>query len=143
MRFWANQMRSSANRAIRAVAILAALAMGTMGGRSAAQMPTGSQTQQPPLLPSSQTQTQSPITGPNLDTLDPAEMARLRVLREKQMNDERRKKLVADTERLLELSTELKTEVDKSTKNELSVTVVQKAAEIERLAHDVKARMTQ
>jgi hypothetical protein len=130
---------------MRVGAVGAALGLGVMGIRSsAAQMPgSGSQIQQPPLLPSSQTQTQSPITAPNLDTLDPAEMARLRVLREKQMNDERRRKLVADTERLLELSTELKTEVDKATKNELSVTVVQKAAEIERLAHDVRTRMTQ
>jgi hypothetical protein len=54
---------------------------------------------------------------------------------------ERHKRLVADSDKLLQLATELKAEVDKSTKNEMSVTAVKKAAEIEKLAHDVKERM--
>jgi len=54
---------------------------------------------------------------------------------------ERHKRLVADSDRLLQLATELKAEVDKSTKNEMSVTAIKKAAEIEKLAHDVKDRM--
>ena len=55
--------------------------------------------------------------------------------------DERHKRIVADTARLLALSTELKADVDKTTKNELSLDVIRKAAEIEKLAHDVKERM--
>ena len=55
--------------------------------------------------------------------------------------DDRRKHLMADTEKLLQLSTELKSEVDKTSKDELSIDVVRKAAEIEKLAHDVKERM--
>ncbi len=43
--------------------------------------------------------------------------------------------------KLLQLATELKEEVDKSTKNEMSVTAIKKAAEIEKLARDVKDRM--
>jgi hypothetical protein len=35
----------------------------------------------------------------------------------------------------------LKADVDKSTKNELSIAVINKAAEIEKLSHDVKERM--
>ena len=55
--------------------------------------------------------------------------------------DERHKRLLADTARLVELTNELKTEVDKASKDELSLDVVRKAAEIEKLAHDVKDRM--
>lgn len=39
---------------------------------------------------------------------------------------------------LLKLATELKTEVDKTTRNELSVTVVRKASQIEKLARKVR-----
>lgn len=55
--------------------------------------------------------------------------------------DERRKRLLADTAKLLQLSTELREQVNKSAKDELSLDVVRKAAEIEKLARDVKERM--
>ncbi len=55
--------------------------------------------------------------------------------------NERRTRLLADTARLVALSTELKEEVDKTSKDELSLDVVRKAAEIEKLARDVKERM--
>ena len=56
-------------------------------------------------------------------------------------NAERQKKLVTDTETLLRLATELKRDVDKTDKNTLSVDVIKKAEEIEKLAHNVKERM--
>ncbi len=56
-------------------------------------------------------------------------------------NAERQKRLVTDTEKLLSLATELKQDVDKTDKNTLSVDVVRKADEIEKLAHNVKERM--
>ena len=56
-------------------------------------------------------------------------------------NTDRQKKLVSDTDKLLSLATELKQEVDKTDKNTLSVDVVKKADEIERLAHSVKEKM--
>jgi hypothetical protein len=56
------------------------------------------------------------------------------------MND-RQKKIVDDTAKLLQLANELKTDVDKTTKDEMSLDVIRKADEIERLAHDVKQRM--
>ncbi len=59
----------------------------------------------------------------------------------KQRNLDRQKRLVADTDKLLQLAQELKTEVDKSNKDTLSVTVVKKAEEIEKLAKSVKERM--
>lgn len=60
---------------------------------------------------------------------------------EKMREDDRRKRLLADTARLVALSNELQSEVDKASKDELSLDVVRKAAEIEKLAHDVKERM--
>jgi hypothetical protein len=54
---------------------------------------------------------------------------------------ERQKKLVADTDKLLALATELKTDVDKTNQNILSMDVIKKADEIEKLAHSVKERM--
>ena len=56
-------------------------------------------------------------------------------------NIDRQKRLVADTDKLLELATDLKQQVDKSTKDTLSVDVIKKADEIEKLAHSVKERM--
>ncbi len=67
----------------------------------------------------------------------PGNAARMQKMRE----EERHKKLVADTARLVALTGELKAEVEKSSKDELSLDVVRKAAEIERLARDVKERM--
>ena len=56
-------------------------------------------------------------------------------------NTDRQKRLVADTDKLLSLATELKQQVDKTDKNTLSVDVVKKADEIEKLAHSVKEKM--
>lgn len=46
-----------------------------------------------------------------------------------------------DTDKLLKLSVELKDFVDKSDENVLSLDVVKKAEEIEKLAHSVKEKM--
>lgn len=56
-------------------------------------------------------------------------------------NTERQRRLIADTDKLLVLATELKLDVEKTDKNILSVDVVKKADEIERLAKSVKDRM--
>jgi hypothetical protein len=60
---------------------------------------------------------------------------------ERLRNTDRQKQLVLDTERLLALANELKVDVDKSTKNTLSLDVIRKADEIEKLAHAVKEKM--
>lgn len=59
----------------------------------------------------------------------------------KTRNVERQKQLVDDTQKLVALANELKTDVDKSSKDTLSLDVVRKADEIEKLAHNVKDRM--
>jgi hypothetical protein len=53
-----------------------------------------------------------------------------------------RKKLIADESALLlKLATDLKSEVDKTDKDTLSINVIRKADTIEKLAHDVKEKM--
>ena len=59
----------------------------------------------------------------------------------KARDNERQKRLVADSEKLLALATELHEEVIKTDKNILSVDVVRKAAEMEKLSRDLKERM--
>jgi len=59
----------------------------------------------------------------------------------KKANQERQLALKRDTEKLLKLSTELKDYVDKTNENMLSLDVVKKAEEIEKLAHSVKTKM--
>lgn len=60
---------------------------------------------------------------------------------EKQWNKDRQAKLKADTDKLLELATQLKQQVDKSNENVLSLDVIKKAEQIEKLAHSVQERM--
>lgn len=60
---------------------------------------------------------------------------------EKKANEQRHADLKRETDKLLQLSTELKQYVDKSNENILSVDVVKKAEEIEKLAHSVKVKM--
>jgi len=55
--------------------------------------------------------------------------------------DDRQAKIAKDSARLLELANELKAEVDKTNKDEMSLNVIRKAEEIEKLAHDLKQRM--
>jgi hypothetical protein len=59
----------------------------------------------------------------------------------KKANIERQAALKNDTERLVKLADELKEYVDKSNENVLSLDVMKKAEEIEKLARSVKEKM--
>ena len=59
----------------------------------------------------------------------------------KKANRERQAQLQRDTDNLVKLANELKQYVDKSNENTLSLDVVKKAEEIEKLAHSVKEKM--
>jgi hypothetical protein len=59
----------------------------------------------------------------------------------KKATKERIAALKSDTDRLLKLSVELKQSVDKSDENVLSLDVIKKAEEIEKLARSVKEKM--
>jgi hypothetical protein len=83
---------------------------------------------------------------PSIDGHDPSEppdpmLAKQQADRARAALDERQRKIVDDTAKLLQLATELKQDVDKSNKNQMSLEVIRKADDIERLAHDVKTRM--
>jgi hypothetical protein len=56
-------------------------------------------------------------------------------------NAERKKQLCDESAELLTLAMDLKAEVDKTNKDMLSLNVIRKADEIEKLAHNVKEKM--
>ena len=59
----------------------------------------------------------------------------------KKANLDRQAALKNDTDKLVKLAGELKDYVDKSNANVLSLEVLKKAEEIEKLAHNVKEKM--
>jgi len=61
--------------------------------------------------------------------------------REKKFNEERQAQLKRDTDKLFQLATQLKQAVDKSNENTLSLEVIKKAGEIEKLAKNVREKM--
>lgn len=72
--------------------------------------------------------------------MDPDQEKRAHELAKK-MNQERQAQLKRDTDTLLKLATELKQYVDKSNADTLSVEVIQKADQIDRLARSIKDKM--
>lgn len=88
-------------------------------------------------------QTGSGPLGPTPQT-SPQEDPRQAELKRKMMkeaNKQRQAQIQKDTEKLLKLATELKEYVEKTNQDILSVDVVKKADEIEKLAHSVKEKM--
>ena len=87
------------------------------------------------------TRGQHPDDFPNEDPVVREHREKLEKVMEKKANQERQAQLKQDTEKLLQLSTELKQYVEKTNENVLSVNVIKKAEEIEKLAHSVKEKM--
>ena len=56
---------------------------------------------------------------------------------------ERRKQIADESTRLLALAIDLKAEVDKTNRDTLSISVIRKADEIEKLAHNVRDKLKQ
>jgi len=96
----------------------------------------------PAQLPDSSEQQGAPQRGdiPSFPAEDEAHI-RMQHDMEKKAAKERVVALKNDTEKLLKLSTELKAYVDKSDENVLSLDVIKKAEEIEKLAKSVKDKM--
>jgi TolA-binding protein len=84
-----------------------------------------------------------PSQLPENQAPSPEDEARSKLEKEmaKKANQDRQAALRKDTDRLLKLATELKEYVDKTNENMLSMNVVKKAEEIEKLAHSVKDKM--
>ena len=59
----------------------------------------------------------------------------------KKQNELRQQEIKKDTDKLLELANELKQYVDKTNENIISLDVIKKAEQIEKLAHTVKDKM--
>ena len=74
------------------------------------------------------------------NTEDPWTLQQKRDMVKKQ-NELRQQDIKKDTDKLLALATELKHYVDKTNESVLSLDVVKKADEIEKLAHNVKEKM--
>ena len=56
---------------------------------------------------------------------------------------ERQKRIAADTAKLVQLTNELKAQLDQAPSNQLSMDLVRKSAEIEKLAHDLNSWLKQ
>ena len=94
-----------------------------------------------PMLSFSQNPNQNPhLHNPSAAPDDPDRQALDKEMLKK-ANQERQAQLRRDTERLYQLSTQLKQYVDKSNENTLSLDVIKKAEEIEKLARSVKEKM--
>jgi hypothetical protein len=115
----------------------AALVVVMLAGASRLQAYRTQQTS--PVVPTPQPPIGSPSSVGTHDA-DPM-LAHQQETRIRMAEDERHKRMVLDADKLLELATELKSDVDKSTKNETSVSALKKAEEIEKLAHDVRERL--
>lgn len=145
------QIRSTINGAVL-LGIVLAVGISAMGNKLAAQNQThgghNNSNGAPPVTtqPISPVSTTQPGMLPPLDSsassiTDPGVRAHMDAERLKAANDDRHKKIVTDVDKLISLSNELKTDVDKASKDELSLDVIRKAQEIEKLAHDVQGRM--
>ena len=95
----------------------------------------GAQEQSPPLVRSDAPHPpQTPRSEDDWSAQQQKDLAR-------KLNLQRQEDIKKDAEKLLELATELKQSVDKSTENTLSLDVIKKADQIEKLAKAVKEKM--
>lgn len=81
--------------------------------------------------------------NPPFGTPPPKDDQRIQIEKDmaKKANEQRQAQIRRDSEQLLKLATELKQYVDKSNENILSMEVIRKSEEIEKLAHSVKEKM--
>jgi hypothetical protein len=114
--------------------LLSLAAIALLTGAAPGQQPSGGDMGKPYLLPEANR------------LPDANDQMKLRDKEAKQQNfdaanAERKKQLSDDSIKLLTLAMALKAEVDKTNKDMLSLNVIRKADEIEKLAHNVKEKM--
>jgi hypothetical protein len=88
-----------------------------------------------------QTAPPRPILQPPSNSDETAWEAQQKKEMAKKINLQRQDEIKKDTGKLLELATELKQSVDKTDENTLSLEVIKKAEQIEKLARSVKEKM--
>jgi len=86
------------------------------------------------------------LPTPNNQPPDPNAQMLMRDQQSKQrnfaaVNAERKKQIAEDSAKLMKLAADLRAEVDKTTRDTLSLNVIRHADEIEKLAHSVKEKM--
>ena len=117
----------------RSIPMLLTCLLFSLSGAAQAHGNPSTQNPPPPSFP----------TQPGTTTGAPEDAAQQRIADEmaKKANLARQAALKNDTDKLLKLAEELKVSVDKSSANVLSLDVIRKAEEIEKLAHSVKDKM--
>jgi hypothetical protein len=132
-------MRGSLSRLRSTIGFLAAillLAAAYRGGNAV------SQTQPPSQLPTLPGQNGGrPPFGQESDTNPDPNLRRAQQEAAAKRNVERQKKLVAESNRILQLAQELNADVDPAGKDPLPSTIAKKAEEVEKLARSVKDLM--
>lgn len=142
------RMRAAGWKRIQGVAksgAMLVLLTGAMGLSGVAMAQRGAPHPPPTNQPVTPPNTTSPGVLPPMDfpdtTPDGGIRGRMEEGRVKGLNDDRHKRLASDVDKLVSLTNELKADLSKTTKDELSLDVIRKAQEIEKLAHDVQNRM--
>jgi hypothetical protein len=129
----------------KTLSLVACIAFTALIPRGVRGEPGGTQIVVPIVVPIMQ----SPGMGPDQTRPSPGarpdeeDEGRLRAERDmaKRANQQRQAQLKRDTEHLLKLANELQEYVEKSNESILSLDVIKKAEEIEKLAHSVKEKM--
>src|SRR3954464_7813360 len=83
----------------------------------------------------------APAAGPQVETRQDPAQKEMQDRMAREANKKRQQDIREETDKLFQLATELKAAVDKSNENLLSLDVVRKADEVEKLAKKVKEKM--
>jgi len=83
----------------------------------------------------------SPAASPQVETRQDPAQKEMQDRMAREANKKRQQDIREQTDKLFQLATELKTAVDKSNENLLSLDVIRKAEEVEKLAKKVKEKM--
>ena len=82
-----------------------------------------------------------PAASPQVETRQDPAQKEMQERMAREANKKRQQDIREETDKLFQLATELKAAVDKSNENLLSLDVVRKAEEVEKLAKKVKEKM--
>ena len=83
----------------------------------------------------------APASAPQYETRQDPSQKEMQDRMMREANKKRQQDIREDTDKLFQLATELKAAVDKTNENLLSLDVVRKADEVEKLAKKVKEKM--
>jgi hypothetical protein len=83
----------------------------------------------------------APAASPQIETRQDPAQKEMQERMAREANKKRQQDIRQETDKLFQLATELKTAVDKTNENLLSLDVVRKAEEVEKLAKKVKEKM--